>query len=1184
MSITSLIEPDFRGIGDFFTGSIETLDSTNDFIDPRIPRTVIDNSSGELTFRLQDNRSGTTKTVILTANNKVNILTPVGGFVLTDSSVEYKLIFSDELQRWYSTNAIPIALEQKTDRLFPQPPISFAIPTAGWGVAVAISADGNTIVAIARNESPAVGNVNLMADTIFTYERQFAEWVQVPYKLKPNNPIGRPIMNAIDLSNDASRMIVGSEDDDQFGGIGSGEGRGAAYIFDKQFLPLSTTTDTNIPWLQNSKLRDTGDNATQSFFGFDVAMDGPGNTVVIGAPNYGSQGNPQIFRVTTIAKAGITAGSFFWYETVSLIAAVSVYVWYDTTGAVVDPAPVPPAGFDPSTTGIRVDISSGSIVTDVDVATATLSALNFAGTTAIQSGAVLTATTNSLNPGALSNGQLEDPVDGSTATGFTINVEQAGTDADLIGAAYIYSRDISTNTWEQEAIIPQPSSISTDPAGHGTSVSISADGTIIAVGAPGNSIGSLLTFPARVYIYTKNGTKETTQIITTAQASITENTFFWLFTSSVSYYFWYDKGTGVDPAPSAPAGAPVNTIGTVVNITADVTDIDVASTTNAAINTLGAFTANIQLAAKQIIYIENTIAEPVRNAEDGSAATGFILATFRDGSATNSVNAKETSKVFTVDFASVPAGSYFWIYSPNISYYVWYDKTGSDTDPNPSIPTSVATSCCPAAPSTKVGIRVDISGDTTDVDVGVSTRNAIVASTAAFSVTGSNELTIINESSGNIRNTEDGAVSTTFAFGTIVQGLSNNTSSREITSIETVDYATLPSGSFFWLFTALSSYYFWFDKTGSDLQPFPAIPAGSPTPSTDKIPVRVNVSGDTTAEDIAVSIKTAIDSTSSFTTTQSKFFIVVTNNITEDVADAVDGTTATTMTITTTFEGSSGWILDRSIGSTGPVGTKFGLSVDLNAEGNIIAIGSPEVGGAPTDGATAIFRNIGIWEEIFNTGNTGEAVDVKISSNGTLVAMGTVDNTPPNIVQYANTGDISTWEKITELYAFLLGEPARIRIDVFKGGIVENSAFWLATSNTSYYFWINFGTGSDPNPAVPGGLPSTKIGVEITLSTSFTQTETTSEIAKVVNSVDAFNVTLTAQNYFLVTYTARENVVSPVLTGGIIPVDIYLGLNRNTNTKSYGNVLDISANGSILVTGGEDATVSPDENSVIVYQ
>lgn len=129
--------------------------------------------------------------------------------------------------------------------------------------------------------------------------------------------------------------------------------------------------------------------------------------------------------------------------------------------------------------------------------------------------------------------------------------------------------------------------------------------------------------------YQEGGTQEVTEITMDTAANITENDYWWIFSADTSYYLWYDKGTGSDPTPAAPGGAPATTSGIQVDISGDTTAIDVAVTTAAALNTHAEFSAPVPTTAT--LTVTHGSPQTVREAEDGNVGGAFAVSVTTDG-------------------------------------------------------------------------------------------------------------------------------------------------------------------------------------------------------------------------------------------------------------------------------------------------------------------------------------------------------------------------------------------------------------------------------------------------------------------------------------------------------------------------------------------------------------------------
>jgi len=137
-------------------------------------------------------------------------------------------------------------------------------------------------------------------------------------------------------------------------------------------------------------------------------------------------------------------------------------------------------------------------------------------------------------------------------------------------------------------------------------------------------------------------------------------------------------------------------------------------------------------------------------------------ANWQDEITGSSASVAEIQTVLCLLKTSITVATYFNLYSAKdeTAYYVWYDKTGSDTDP---------------AVAGKTGIRVNISADTTAIEVASRTVTAIAGANSAKDFTASNggtaTVTITNVSKGSTTNASNGTLSPTFTFGVTTNGV-----------------------------------------------------------------------------------------------------------------------------------------------------------------------------------------------------------------------------------------------------------------------------------------------------------------------------------------------------------------------------------------------------------------------------
>ncbi len=166
------------------------------------------------------------------------------------------------------------------------------------GVSVAISDDGNTIVAGTADDTCLVPGINApcrdatwppqlgagSAGAAYVWVRSGNTWVEQAY-LKPTNPDLEDLFGVrVSISGDGNTIVVGSpQEDSKAQGINgpqmdnSADGSGAAYVFRR-----SGTTWRQVAYVKGSN--------TEAFdqFGSAVALSSDGRTAVIGAPTEAS--------------------------------------------------------------------------------------------------------------------------------------------------------------------------------------------------------------------------------------------------------------------------------------------------------------------------------------------------------------------------------------------------------------------------------------------------------------------------------------------------------------------------------------------------------------------------------------------------------------------------------------------------------------------------------------------------------------------------------------------------------------------------------------------------------------------------------------------------------------------------------------------------------------------------------
>lgn len=278
---------------------------------------------------------------------------------------------------------------------------------------------------------------------------------QQAYIKASNTQILNEFGMAVALSDDGNTLIVGapSENSAATGVNGnqtnSGASQsGAAYVFAR----------SGASWVQQTYVKASNTRQSQEF-GSSVAISGDANTLAVGAPEEAS------------ASSGINGDQ----TNVSGTGSGAVYVFNRTGGSWAQQAYIKASN---NASGLPL-----------------LPADQFGGAVA------LSADGNTLAVGA----RFED----SNATG--VNGDQTNNLASASGAVYVFTR--SGATWTQQAYVKASNTNAQDH--FGTSVALSADGNILAVGAPdedstaigidGDQTSNGAAGSGAVYVFVRNG-------------------------------------------------------------------------------------------------------------------------------------------------------------------------------------------------------------------------------------------------------------------------------------------------------------------------------------------------------------------------------------------------------------------------------------------------------------------------------------------------------------------------------------------------------------------------------------------------------------------------------------------------------------------------------------------------------
>ena len=490
-----------------------------------------------------DGASGYTVVTILVATNYDHTLTSLFGRI----NAKYKL---EACNSGGCTPSVPLNMpDNLSTALGAYVKASNTGAGDGFGSAVALSADGNTLAVGAGPEDGALTGVTSgapnntftgdgasSAGAVYVFFRN-GTWSQQAYIKASNTNAGDGFGLALSLSGDGNTLAVGAPFEQSNGSSqtdNSAANAGAAYVF----------TRSGTAWAQVAYLK--APNAeTQDLFGFSVAVSGDGGTIAVGA--IGEDGSATGVGGADDNLASASGAVYVYFLTFPSTWNFQAYVKASNTGANDD------FGTSVSLSGDGNMLAVGAPLEDSASTGVDLTSPNNAttGDAAVDSGAVYTfkRASNNWSQHAYikaSNAETLDrfgtvvvlssdaktlavsaPREASAATGVSASIPTPAGDNDSAsnaGAVYVFNRLLSgTDSWAQQAYIKA----SNTGAGEefGVCIALSGDGNTLAVGAsdpsaiagiiPGSpdagTTGTAATGVGSVYRFTRSGTAWTQQ-------------------------------------------------------------------------------------------------------------------------------------------------------------------------------------------------------------------------------------------------------------------------------------------------------------------------------------------------------------------------------------------------------------------------------------------------------------------------------------------------------------------------------------------------------------------------------------------------------------------------------------------------------------------------------------------------
>ncbi len=297
-----------------------------------------------------------------------------------------------------------------------------------FGGSVSLSGDGDTLAVGGYNEGSSLTGVNGAQDdnsasgsgAVYIFRRMGGAWSQQAYIKASNTGAGDNFGVSVSLSGDGNTLAVGA----LFEGSSSIGVNGAQE--DNTALNSGAVyvfRRIDATWFQQAYIKASNTGAND-LFGFSVSLNGDGNALAVGAVGEGSS-STGVNGVQNNNFNGSGAVYLLRFNTISSIWAQQAYIKASNTG-------------DREFFGVSVSLSTNG---------------------------------NTLAVGA--GGE------GSSSTG--VNGAQDDNTASDSGAVYVFRFNMASSTWAQQAYIKASNTGADD--GFGESVSLSADGNTLAVGA-----------------------------------------------------------------------------------------------------------------------------------------------------------------------------------------------------------------------------------------------------------------------------------------------------------------------------------------------------------------------------------------------------------------------------------------------------------------------------------------------------------------------------------------------------------------------------------------------------------------------------------------------------------------------------------------------------------------------------
>lgn len=348
-----------------------------------------------------------------------------------------------------------------------------------FGFSLALAADGNTLAVGAVNEDGVAVN----SGAAYVFARNAGVWTQQAYLKATNAGLGDAFGVALALAADGNTLAVGAVGEDSSATTingnkddNSAQDSGAAYVFSR----------TGSAWTQQAYIKAANTQAGD-VFGISLALSSDGSTLAVGA--MGEDSNAIVVNGNKDDNTALDSGAAYVFKSSGVDWSQQAYLKAANSGAGdgfggaialaadgnslavgatgEDSRGSPDDNASPGSGAAYVFSANGELWSQ----TAYLKAANSGAGDAFGASLALAADGNTLAVGAIGEAGSDGGINGDPLNdGFADS-----------GAAYVFARN--QNAWSQQSYVK-----AADPSAgdfFGSSVSLSADGNTLAVGAWG---------------------------------------------------------------------------------------------------------------------------------------------------------------------------------------------------------------------------------------------------------------------------------------------------------------------------------------------------------------------------------------------------------------------------------------------------------------------------------------------------------------------------------------------------------------------------------------------------------------------------------------------------------------------------------------------------------------------------